>query len=53
MKANTVVFSILTLGAALIVFSMGLSVDRSEAAASPGMKVVYSSNVLGYFEPCG
>ena len=37
----------------LILFSIGFTVDSSRAADSSKITVAYSSNILGYLEPCG
>jgi len=49
---KTLCLTLLFLGAAILL-SIGISVDSSRAADSPKITVVYSSNVMGYLEPCG
>jgi len=49
---KTSVFLILFIGAALLV-SLAISPDGSRAADDSKITVVYSSNMLGYTEPCG
>ncbi len=38
---------------AAILLSIGFTIDSSRAAESSKITVAYSSNVLGYTEPCG
>jgi hypothetical protein len=40
------------LGAAIL-FSIGISIDSSRAADGSQITIVYSSNLIGYLEPCG
>ena len=49
---KTSVFLLLFFGAALLV-SLVVSPDGSRAADSSKITIVYSSNLLGYTEPCG
>ncbi len=42
----------LVLGAALLV-SISVSTESSRAADAPKITIAYSSNLLGYMEPCG
>lgn len=44
--------TLLFLGAALL-FSLGISIDSSRAADGSKIDIIYSSNVMGYLEPCG
>jgi hypothetical protein len=44
--------TLLFLGAALL-FSIGISIDSSRAADDSKINIIYSSNLLGYLEPCG
>ncbi len=43
---------LLFLGAAILV-STAISVGPSRAGDTPGITVAYTSNLLGYLEPCG
>lgn len=43
---------LLFLGAAILV-STAISVGPSRAGDAPGITVAYTSNLLGYLEPCG
>jgi ABC-type phosphate transport system substrate-binding protein len=36
-----------------ILFSIGFSTDSSRAADSSDITIAYSSNMMGYLEPCG
>jgi hypothetical protein len=36
-----------------VLFSIGFSIDSSRAADDSQITVAYSSNILGYLEPCG
>jgi hypothetical protein len=38
---------------AAILLSIGISVDSSRAADSSKIAIAYSSNLMGYTEPCG
>jgi hypothetical protein len=38
---------------ATILLSIGISVDSSRAADSTKIAIAYSSNIMGYLEPCG
>jgi len=38
---------------AAILLSIGFSVDSSHAADSSKIAIAYSSNIMGYLEPCG
>jgi len=49
---KTSVFLLLFLGAALLV-SLVVSPDGSRAADGSKIAIFYSSNMLGYTEPCG
>ena len=49
---KTVCFTLLFLGAVTLL-SIGVSIDSSRAADGPKITVAYSSNVMGYMEPCG
>jgi len=49
---KTLCLTLLFLGAAILL-SIGVSVDSTRAADGPQIAVVYSSNVMGYTEPCG
>lgn len=40
------------LGAAIL-FSIGIPIDSSRAADSSKITIAYSSNIMGYLEPCG
>jgi hypothetical protein len=42
----------LFLGAAILL-AIGISIDSSRAADSSKITIAYSSNLMGYFEPCG
>jgi hypothetical protein len=42
----------LILGVALLI-SGGVSVKSTRAADNPKITIAYSSNLLGYMEPCG
>jgi hypothetical protein len=44
---------ILLLFGSAMLLSIGISVDSSRAADSPKIAIAYSSNLLGYTEPCG
>ncbi len=45
-------FTLLFLGVAILL-SIGFSVDSSRAADSSDITIAYSSNMMGYLEPCG
>jgi hypothetical protein len=49
---KTFCLTLLFLGAAIL-FSIGFTIDDSRAADSSKITVAYSSNILGYMEPCG
>jgi hypothetical protein len=49
---RTLRLTLLFMGAAIL-FSIGISIDSSRAADNTKIAIVYSSNVLGYLEPCG
>ncbi len=49
---KTLCLTILFLGAAILL-SIGISTDSSRAADSAKIYIAYSSNMLGYLEPCG
>ena len=49
---KTLCFTLLLLGAAILL-SVGIPIDSSRAADGPKITIVYSSNVMGYLEPCG
>ena len=49
---KTFCLTLLFLGAAIL-FSLGISAGNSRAADGPRITVAYSSNVMGYTEPCG
>ena len=49
---KTSAFLLLFLGAAILVF-LAVSPDGSRAADGSKFTIVYSSNMLGYTEPCG
>ncbi len=49
-KALCLVFVFLSVA---ILFTLGISIDNSRAADSPNITIAYSSNMLGYLEPCG
>jgi hypothetical protein len=36
-----------------ILFSIGISIDSSRAADGAKITIAYTSNMLGYLEPCG
>jgi hypothetical protein len=38
---------------AAVILSIGFSIDSSRAADSSKLVVAYSSNMMGYMEPCG
>lgn len=44
--------TLLFLGAAFLL-SIGFSVNNSRAADTSSITVAYSSNMIGYLEPCG
>jgi hypothetical protein len=43
----------LLLSGAAILFSIGISTHNSSAADSSKIAIAYSSNIMGYLEPCG
>jgi ABC-type phosphate transport system substrate-binding protein len=49
---KTLCFSLLFLGAAIIL-SIGIPIESTHAADAPQITIAYSSNMLGYMEPCG
>jgi ABC-type phosphate transport system substrate-binding protein len=49
---KTLCLTLLFLGAAVLL-SLGIPTGSSRAADGPKITVVYSSNVMGYTEPCG
>jgi hypothetical protein len=49
---KTVYLTFLFLSAAILL-SIGTSIDSSHAADGPQITIAYSSNMLGYMEPCG
>jgi len=49
---KTSFFLLLFVGAAILVW-LGMSPDGSRAADDSKVTIVYSSNLLGYTEPCG
>jgi hypothetical protein len=49
---KTFCLALLFLGAAILL-SIGLPIDSSRAAEAPTLTIAYSSNMLGYLEPCG
>ncbi len=38
---------------AAILMSIGIPIDSTHAADSSNITVAYSSNMMGYLEPCG
>ena len=38
---------------AAILFSIGISIDSSQAADAAQITIAYSGNMMGYMEPCG
>jgi hypothetical protein len=49
---KTFCLTLLFLGAAILL-SIGIPIDSTHAADSPQITVAYSSNMMGYMEPCG
>lgn len=49
---KTVCLTFLFLGIAIL-FSIGFAIDSSSAAEGSKITIAYSSNILGYMEPCG
>jgi hypothetical protein len=49
---RTVYLTLLFLSTAILL-SIGFSINSSRAADSPQITIAYSSNMLGYMEPCG
>jgi hypothetical protein len=51
MKKSIYVTSLIL--SAAILFSIGISIDNSRAADASKITIAYSSNIMGYLEPCG
>jgi len=49
---KTIWMTFLFLGVAIL-FSIGFTIDSSRAADGSKITIAYSSNILGYLEPCG
>ena len=49
---KTLCLTLLFLSAAILI-SICISIDSSRAAESSKIAIAYSSNVMGYLEPCG
>ncbi len=49
---KTLCLTLLFLGAGVLL-SIGIPIDSTHAADSPQITIAYSSNMLGYLEPCG
>lgn len=49
---KTLCLTLLFLGAAILL-SVGIPVGSTHAADGPQITIAYSSNLLGYMEPCG
>ena len=49
---KTISLILLIFGAAVL-FSIGFPIDSSRAADASKITIAYSSNILGYLEPCG
>jgi ABC-type phosphate transport system substrate-binding protein len=48
-----IVYLTLLYVSAALLLSIGVSMDSSQAADGPQITIAYSSNMLGYMEPCG
>jgi ABC-type phosphate transport system substrate-binding protein len=46
-------YLVLSILIAAILLSSGISIDSSRAADSSKITIAYSSNIMGYLEPCG
>lgn len=52
-RMKRIVYLTLLYVSAAILLSIGVSMDSSQAADSPQITIAYSSNMMGYMEPCG
>jgi hypothetical protein len=52
-RMKRIVYLMLLYMSAAILLSIGVSMDSSQAADGPQITIAYSSNMLGYMEPCG
>jgi hypothetical protein len=52
-RMKRIVYLTLLYVSAAILLSIGVSMSSSQAADSPQITIAYSSNMLGYMEPCG
>ena len=52
-RMKRIVYLTLLYVSAALLLSIGVSMGSSQAADSPQITIAYSSNMLGYMEPCG
>jgi hypothetical protein len=52
-RMKRIVYLTLLYVSAAILLSIGVSMNSSQAADSPQITIAYSSNMMGYMEPCG
>jgi hypothetical protein len=53
LRMKRIVFLTLWYVGAAVLLSIGVSMNNTQAADGPQIAIAYSSNMLGYMEPCG